>query len=125
MAHSRASSLKAAQRWLTSLGIAASVVPFLVGEYTGGPRVAVAPYPHAVPRDGVARTPRQRKRLLAGGATFIWCTLAALAGTVSHPSLARASLAAEALVRPVSSLPDFATPGGTPFTFGALRAASL
>eukprot|EP00965_Chrysotila_dentata_P212328 6186966-Pleurochrysis_carterae.AAC.4 len=89
VSHSRSSSLKVAHHWLASLGVVASVVPFLVGEYSGGSRVAVAPYPHAVPRDIVARTPAQRKRLLASGPTFIWCTLAALAGTVSQPSLAR------------------------------------
>eukprot|EP00965_Chrysotila_dentata_P096679 3194955-Pleurochrysis_carterae.AAC.1 len=44
VSHSRASSLKVAHHWLASLGVAASVVPFLVGEYSGGPRVAVAPY---------------------------------------------------------------------------------
>eukprot|EP00965_Chrysotila_dentata_P064803 2148441-Pleurochrysis_carterae.AAC.1 len=58
-----------------------SLTTFLVGEYTDGPRAAVAPVPLVVDRSTVVRTPTARRRALAAGASFVWCTLAALAGT--------------------------------------------
>eukprot|EP00965_Chrysotila_dentata_P085290 2814280-Pleurochrysis_carterae.AAC.1 len=88
-----------------------SLTTFLVGEYAGGPREAVASVPLVVDQATVVRTPAARRRALAAGASFVWCTLAALSGTVAHSSFARAVLAAEALVRPVPAMPDFAARG--------------
>eukprot|EP00965_Chrysotila_dentata_P223852 6193829-Pleurochrysis_carterae.AAC.1 len=61
-----------------------SGLAFLVGEYTGGPRLAVTATSAQVPHEQIARSPRQRQHMLAAGCTFIWCTLAALAGTQSN-----------------------------------------
>eukprot|EP00965_Chrysotila_dentata_P151146 4995634-Pleurochrysis_carterae.AAC.1 len=64
--------------------------------------------------------------MLAAGCTFIWCTLASLAGTQTHSAYARAALAAESLVRPAAALPDFLSPTEVAaFSFGAVPAAYL
>eukprot|EP00965_Chrysotila_dentata_P116975 3866083-Pleurochrysis_carterae.AAC.1 len=62
---------------------------------------------------------------MAAGASFLWCMLAALSGTIAHPSFARSVLAAEALVRPVPNMPDFSTHNTAAFSFGAMRATAL
>eukprot|EP00965_Chrysotila_dentata_P030715 1022945-Pleurochrysis_carterae.AAC.2 len=104
--HPRACALRVAQHWLHALlSTSSALATFLVGEYAGGPRLAVAPVPFVVDHDAVARIPASRRRALAAGASFLWCTLAVLSGTVAHPSFARAVLAAEALVRPVPNIP--------------------
>eukprot|EP00965_Chrysotila_dentata_P075755 2502999-Pleurochrysis_carterae.AAC.1 len=62
---------------------------------------------------------------MVAGASFLWCTLAALSGTIAHPCFARSVLAAEALVRPVPNMPDFSTHNTVAFSFGAMRATAL
>eukprot|EP00965_Chrysotila_dentata_P059200 1964769-Pleurochrysis_carterae.AAC.1 len=57
---------------------------------------------------------------------FVWCTLAALAGTSTHDHLQRAVLSVESLVRPTTHLPDFRNAADSAhFSFGAMPAAAL
>eukprot|EP00965_Chrysotila_dentata_P183444 6057725-Pleurochrysis_carterae.AAC.1 len=57
---------------------------------------------------------------------FVWCTLAALAGTSTHDHLQRAVVSVESLVRPTAHLPDFHSAASSAhFSFGAMPAAAL
>eukprot|EP00965_Chrysotila_dentata_P135550 4481080-Pleurochrysis_carterae.AAC.1 len=93
----RSSALKVAQHWLQAACTVTGLACFLAGEYASGPRLAVAPVPAQVPASQVARTPAQRRSALRSGAAFVWCTIAALAGTSTSTVAARAAFSVESL----------------------------
>ena len=78
--HDRPSYVRAVQP-LVALAVGATSSAFLVGEYVGGARLSTAPLDYRPPRHNIFWTTAGRLRLLAAGATFVWCTLAALCGT--------------------------------------------
>ena len=124
---SRSNCLTVAQGWVGSIA-SGSNIAYLVGEYVGGARVAAVPLDYAPPIAEVCVSRRQRLSLLASGATFVWCTLAALSGTEFGAVAARAVLATESFIKPVSMLADYAPSGSAEplqFRFGASAAASI
>ena len=93
----------------------------LVGEYEGGARLCVTPT--TLPANQViCTTTTSRLTWLARGATFMWCSLAAIAGTPCADAAQRATLAMQAYVAPVRRLADNAD-GGQAFRIGAATAA--
>ena len=101
---------------------------FLVGEYDGGARLFASPL-NIVPHAGqVASTPGQRRRMLRSGVTAAWCTLAALAGTVTYDAAARTMAACTALRCPVRHLADATALGHhrlSTFTVGTFAARPM
>ena len=124
---SRTACLELAQCWVDRATDAIHYA-YLVGEYLKNARLAVAPLDFAPPPHEVCRTPKARLGLLAAGATFWWCTLAALAGTAVGDAAARSIIAAAAFVRPIKQLADFAAAGShaaVSFHFGSAPATSV
>jgi hypothetical protein len=122
-------AMKVVQELCQSVWQGARVLAFLVGEYASGARLFAAPADFAPPEASVCRTRPQRLRLLAAGATFVWCTLSALSDTAAHDSAARSLLATQAFVKPLDQLADAArlTGVGDPIEFvtGVTRATSI
>ena len=122
---SRPSCLAAAQKW-ANLAVGGGALAFMAGEYVGGARVMVAPLDLHPPEEQLVRAPAQRRARLAAGATFLWCTLAALAGTPIGDVAARAIVATESFVKPGAILADFPSDGdGLVFRFGAMPTTSV
>ena len=124
---SRPDCQRHAQGW-TDLASDAVHHSFMVGEYVGGCRLFTSPLDLLPPPSAVCRSARQRRRLLSSGASFVWCTLAALGDTASGDVAARSLLAVESFVKPMSQMVDFASAGSAPavtFRFGAAPATSL
>ena len=122
---SRATCMQMVQTWVPSL-VAARHVAFMIGEYVGGARLFALPVDAAPPGELVVRTPQQRVRQLAAGAGFMWCTLAALQGTPMGDAAARAHVAVDTFVKPMSVLADApAAEGGLEFRFGATKMQSV
>ena len=125
----RPAAMKMVQEFCQAAWRGARVLAFLVGEYASGARLFTAPADFAPPEADVCRTRAQRLRLLAAGATFIWCTLSALADTAAYDSAARSLLATQAFVKPLDQLADAArlTGVGDPIQFvtGVTRATSI
>ena len=78
---------------------------FMAGEYTCGARLFAAPLAEAPIATSVCRTVSQRKSLILAGATFAWCTLAALGDTAVGDAAARSVLATQMFRQPISVLP--------------------
>ena len=64
---------------VTNLATSVHHYAYMVGEYVGGARLLSAPLNFA-PAQQVCRSSSERRNLLQTGATFVWCSLAALAG---------------------------------------------
>ena len=123
----RSRCLQIAQKW-TDMASDSVHYAYMVGEYVGGARLLVAPLAFTPRFTGVVRTPARRARLLTTGAAFVWCTLAALAGTPLHDAAARTLVATSSFVRPLASLADSVELGSeaaVQFRFGAAPAVSL
>ena len=104
----------------------ASELAFLVGEYVGGARVVTTPVEFAPPAEQICRTRERQHTLLRAGVVAAWCTLGALKGTPAADVAARALVAAEAFVRPVAYLADFAAQAApNTFRFGSVAATSV
>ena len=123
----RSACLARAQAW-TDAATDAVHHAFMVGENVGRARLLTAPLDFVPPVAEVCRTARQRRHLFSTGATFVWCTLTALAGAPVGDIAARAVVATEAFVKPVRLLADFAGAGSAPavaFRYGASPATSV
>lgn len=123
----RSVALAIATRWAEN-AISAASSTFLIGEYSGGARLFAAPLNYNPPEADVVRTPAQRRTRARAGATFAWCTLAALAGCMAYDPAGRAAAACSALRGPVSALADAASFGHarlSVFTTGVFRSAPL
>ena len=108
--------------------LAASSSTFLAGEYEAGARLFATPTNYHPPAIDVVRTPAQRRDRLRAGATFAWCTLAALAGCVAYDPMARATAACAALRGPVSAMADaaiFGHPLLSSFSIGSFASAPI
>ena len=115
-----------AQRW-TDTAVSARCLTYMVGEFVNGARIFATPLALMPPAAAVCRTAQQRRTRLAAGAAFMWCTLAALAGTPAAGLAARAMVATQAFVRPTSLLADYVGPmrDALEFRFGAASATSI
>ena len=111
---SRSECLKHAQLWGKAL-LGISTISTLVGEYEGGARICATPT-RSLSSLPTCRSPADRQRSLRNGATFVWCTLAALACTPCGDVAARVAIAMQAFVRPIHMLTD--APGGGSFITG-------
>ena len=122
----RSCALKAAQDLVSRIATPAPLA-FMIGEYIEGARLCVAPLDFAPSAGEVCRSSAQRKKLLAQGRSFLWCSLAALAGTAIQDLAARALVGVEAFVKPVAALADFQGEEGvrTMFRFGSMTATSI
>ena len=124
----RTSCVHAAQSIVTTVVGATAASAFLVGEYVGGARLTVAPLDFRPARHLMCRSRKSRLACLASGCTFMWCTLAALAGTPTGDAAARAVLACEAYIKPGHMLADFppdALIAPLAFRIGAMAATSV
>ena len=95
---------------------------FMIGQYLAGARIFAAPVDFVPPAPTICRTPAQRVAWLARGATFAWCTLAALRGTTIADAAGRAFATTEMFRCPVTEMPDAARPDAVRFDFGASHA---
>ena len=114
---SRPSYVQAVQP-LVKLAAGATASAFLVGEYVGGARLSTAPLDYRPQRRNICSTAARRLGQLSAGASFMWCTLAALHGTPMADAAARSLLACEAYIKPGHHLADFpAEAFDVPMTF--------
>ena len=81
------------------------LVPAGLTHAQGSPVVA-APVALVPPSQMVARSPRQRRSLLTAGATFVFMTVAALAGTPAYHIAAPALARINSFVRPAADLKE-------------------
>ena len=109
----RPAAMAAIQRACNAVVRGASALAFMVGEYVGGSRLFAAPLDVAPEERLVCHTPVDRVRRRGAGCAFVWCTLAALAGTPAADVAARALLGTEAFVKPLDELADAARLTGT------------
>ena len=116
-----------AQSVLAMVGCALTYA-FMVGQYLVGAQLFTAPLAAEVDPELIVTTPTQRSRRLAAGATWCWCTLAALQGTAVADMAVRAVVAMEGLQGPTTTLASAVspTPGvSSKFLFGAKPPAEL
>ena len=86
----RPSAMRLAAEWAGCVSASLATTAFLVGEYVGGPRLAVVPLRTLPQGAQVVRTPADRRRLSRAGVLFAWCAMAALATCVVADPAARA-----------------------------------
>ena len=99
---SRSACLAVAQSWSESAP-SRSTISTMIGEYANGARVCATPLPEAPPHVGCTSV-ASRLRLLTNGASFVWCSLAALRGTPCFDVASRAVIAMQSFVQPVPML---------------------
>ena len=120
------STVMARIRLLCAALVSAFHVAFMIGKYASGLKVFAAPVDFAPEPGRVCRSPSQRLRWLAQGATFVWCTLAALQGTAVADAATRAFVTVDMFRQPTTQLAD-STPASSLFTefkFGVTSARS-
>ena len=123
----RGVGLAIATRWAEH-AIQATSSTFLVGEYRDGARLFTAPLNYHPPASDVVRTPAERRARAKAGATFAWCTLAALAGCMAYDPAGRAAAACAALRGPINAFADaavFGHPKLSTFSVGVFAAAPM
>ena len=123
----RSVGLAIATRWAEH-AIQAASSTLLVGEYDRGARLFATPLNYRPSELDVVRTPTQRRARAHCGASFAWCTLAALADCIAYDPAGRAAAACASLRGPVSALADAASFGHaklTTFTVGSFAARPL
>ena len=104
---------------------AALYLPFLIGQYSPGALLFAAPVDFAPPPESVVRSPLARAQALSSGAAFVWCTLAALAGTPLGDPAARAALSCR-MFQSLDAAPlDVPPSEAVEFAFGVTKLRSL
>ena len=125
----RSATANSIQRFCNRVHQGASILSFMVGEYSNGHRLFTAPVEVRPREAGVCRTKSHRLKLLASGATLVWCALAALAGTPAYDCAARALLAAGAFTGPTELLADASLLPGSDetviFSIGKMRETAV
>ena len=125
VATKRPEAMAAVQTLCTLLTSAAAYIAFMVGEYADGVRLFTVPLDYRPEPDFICHRPEQRQERGRRGAAFVWCTLAALAGTALEDPAARAILSCDMFVKPVHTLADAPlTSEKAPFNFGVEQARS-
>jgi hypothetical protein len=121
----RPEAMAAIQHLCAAVATSASYIAFMVGEYANGVRVFTAPVDYRPPPEAICRSPAHRRAMCRRGAAFVWCTMAALAGTPLGDAAARAILSCEMFVKPVQVLADAQlSTDAVEFNFGVERARS-
>lgn len=123
---SASAPLMSGVRALVATMVSAFHVVFQLGKFSSGLSVYGAPTDFAPPPSAICRSPLQRVKWLAGGATFAWCTLAALNSTPIASPVARAFASLDMFKQPVSLMADSAAwPDHTVFKFGGSTLTSV
>ena len=102
----RPQAMQSIQALCNALVSATAYLAFMVGEYANGARVFTAPIDYYPPPEAICRTPEQRRKAGCAGAAFVWCTIAALAGSPIGDAATRAVLSCEMFIKPVQTLTD-------------------
>jgi hypothetical protein len=126
----RATPMRLLEQWAElAFSADATATTFMIGRYSqDGPRLGVCLLPFAPAASMIVRNVAQRRRRLGLGATFLWCTLASLAGTLLADPVARAFASVEAAAGPVTHMPDLMHEGELlhpVFRVGATPSASM
>ena len=124
-AATRSTAMTAMQKIVDACCSAAAYIAYMVGLYVGGARVFAAPVDFRPPAEAICHTPAQRVARGSAGVAFVWCTLAALAGTPVHDAAQRAVTSAASLIRPVEQLADYPSTEGAVFKTGVSSATSV
>ena len=124
-AATRSTAMTAMQKIVDACCSAAAYIAYMVGLYVGGARVFAAPVDFRPPAEAICYTPAQRVARGSAGVAFVWCTLAALAGTPAHDAAQRAVTSAASLIRPVEQLADYPSTEGAVFKTGVSSATSV
>ena len=126
----RATPMRLLERWAElAFSADAAATTFMIGRYTqNGPRLGVCLLPFVPAASMIVRDAAQRRRHLGLGATFLWCTLASLAGTLLADPVARVFAGVGAAAGPVTHMPDLMHEGELlrpVFRVGAAAIASM
>ena len=121
----RSTAMNAMQQIVNACYTAAAYIAYMVGLYVGVARVFAAPVDFRPAEDVICYTPAQRVARGSAGVAFVWCTLAALAGTPLHDTAQRAVASASALIRPVEQLADYPSAEGAVFKTGVSASTSV
>ena len=126
----RATPMRLLERWAElAFSADATATTFMIGRYNGGgPRLGVCLLPFVPAAATVVRTAVQRRARLGLGATFLWCTLASMAGTLLADPIARALASVDAAAGPVTHMADLMHEGELLrpiFRIGATPIASM
>ena len=126
----RATPMRLLERWAElAFSLSAAACTFMIGRYgEAGPRVGVCLLPFLPPPADVVRSAAERRARLRRGATFLWCTLACMAGTPLADPIARALAGVGAFAGPVMYTADALHEGeliNPVFRVGASPVASM
>ena len=126
----RATPMRLLERWAElAFSADATATTFMIGRYSeNGPRLGVCLLPFVPAAATVVRTAVQRRARLSRGATFLWCTLASVAGTLLADPIARALASVDAAAGPVTHMADLMHEGELLrpiFRIGATPIASM
>ena len=124
-AATRSTAMTAMQKIVNACCAITAYIAYMVGLYVGGARVFAAPIDFRPPDADICHTPAQRRARIGVSATFVWCTLAALADTPIFDVAQRAVASAHALIKPVEHLADYPSTDGVVFQTGVSSSTSV
>ena len=104
---------------------AALYMPFMIGQYAPGAMLFTVPVDFAPPPRSIVRSPAHLAGALSAGAAFVWCTLAALAGTPLGDPASRALLSCRMFQSPGTAPLDIPPAATVEFAFGVTKLQSL
>jgi len=104
---------------------AALYTPFMIGQYTTGAMLFTTPVDFTPPPRSIVRSPASLAGALSVGAAFVWCTLAALAGTPLGDPATRALLSCRMFQSPGAAPLDVPLAATVEFAFGVTKLQSL
>ena len=124
---SRANNMFWAQSVMSLVGCALTYA-FMVGRYLSGTQLFTAPIAAPMDSQVVVYTATERRRQLAAGGTWAWCTLRALQGTPVLDAATRAVISASGFSGPTAQLSSAIEPApgvASHFLFGARPPAEV
>ena len=130
IAVARSTPMRLLEHWAEmAFSLPAAACTFMIGRYGEvGPRLGVCLLPFAPPPAEVVRSAAERRYRLRRGATFLWCTLACMAGTPLADPIARAFAGVGAFAGPITYTADMMHEGELlhpVFRVGAAPVASM
>ena len=104
----RSTPMRLLEHWAEmAFSLSAAACTFMIGRYgEAGPRLGVCLLPFVPPPADVVRSAAERRARLRQGATFLWCTLACMAGTPLADPIARALAGVGAFAGPITYTAD-------------------
>jgi hypothetical protein len=130
IAVARSTPMRLLEHWAEmAFSLSAAACTFMIGRYgEAGPRLGVCLLPFEPPPADVVRSADERRARLRRGATFLWCTLACMAGTPLADPIARAFAGVGAFAGPITYTADMMHEGELlhpVFRVGAAPVASM